>query len=129
MNDKIKWLGRYLGCDILYENLACELEGVDIHTDCVIVERVNCHVDKVKLILKELKDISDEDIIECSKVVDSASLRNLLCFEINSAIKYDANSLNFNLSCNVIDFLRSKSYAIGIPKEYYITEKELEETK
>jgi len=132
MNDKIKWYGRYLGCKYgkgLGRLRLTESSLYDaIHSDS-------------KLILKELKDISEEDAICCIRIASG----DLHCeikivkrqngFGYSSCYKsskrrrnhgYGDHSFAYRqLNSEQIDSLRSKGYAIGIPKEYYITEDEL----
>lgn len=65
-----------------------------------------------KLVLKEVDSISDEDLNELNLLENTWSKAGL---EV------------FNRYCDVseTDLLRSKSYAIGTDKEFYITQEEL----
>ena len=120
MNDKINWFGRYLGCEYWYkhhshkENEYCtdKLTTADLY--CIVNNR---HY-KCKLILKELSDITEEDLEYLNRDIKNPNVKW-------TKSKVDNDFPHHLYYIDEIDFLRSKSYAIGIPKEYYITEKEL----
>jgi len=133
MIDKIKWLGRYLGCDVLDED--GKIQKITL----------GCYgrFDEIVLVLKELKDISDEDAVDCMnlhydgwlkpKIIERSNSHFAFEFQYSSSNRRRVGKLQtwgvdkFNIA--QVDFLRSKGYAIGIPKEYYITESELKEAE
>jgi len=63
MKLELKHLAPYLPykLQIVYEDYACELEGLDTHIDSVIVERVNCDLEYIKPILRPLSDLNKEE--------------------------------------------------------------------
>jgi hypothetical protein len=133
MNEKLLWFGRYLMCQYWYkhhshkENEYC----VDKLTTSDLYCNVNNRHYECKLILKELKDISDEDfnslIVFLKETFPKETKGTDFC-NINK--DYLIKSLvNLDASYVVVDFLRSKGYAIGIPREYYITEEEINKLK
>ncbi len=95
---------------------------LDSNNESYLVQANEALFKSAQLILKELKDISDEDLKAVGDIYISESMDKELYLkgwenEINTASKF----------IKEIDMLRSKGYAIGIPKEYYITEEELKE--
>lgn len=140
MEDKIKWFGRYLGVEI---QMTASNKNICtpyiIHSLAPWVKK-----DKCKLILKELEDITDEDLkglISYMRYNYDGVKINRYSDEIRADLYVDQDDLysapwvSFSIYFNqetydyqIVDFLRSKGYAIGIPKEYYITEKETNET-
>lgn len=112
MNDKIKWFGRYLGCNVIGEDGRIQKIKMGSYGD----------FSKIKLILKELKDISDEDLHSVGDIygAETVNKENYLKGWHNTTVEVVG-------LIEEIDFLRSKGYAIGIPREYYITESELKE--
>jgi hypothetical protein len=120
MNEKIKWFGRYLGCE--YKK---GLTGL-LLTQSSLYDAI--HSDS-RLILKELKDITEYDLRECSKLGKLWMQWDLFYIYLRRLIFEDVNNFNWKVTIEIVDFLRSKGYAIGIPKEYYITKEELKEAK
>ena len=127
MSDKIKWFGIYLGCKcaIQGESAFPKIKGLDSDNvaDWVYFENIENPqlLDDCVLILKELESISDEDldsvgeIYGCSSRIDKIRYLKGWNTELNTALKLILE----------VDLLRSMGYAVGIPKEYYITELEL----
>mgnify|MGYP001813161169 CR=1 FL=1 len=110
MKEKIKWFGRYLGCDMLNPSeVRITLNEFNIGT--------SIHF-KYRLILKELKDISDQDLKELNEIA-------IKVCGISEVFSKRYMCADYLYNTKEIDFLRSKGYAVGIPKEYYITEEEL----
>lgn len=127
MKDKEKWLKRYIGCDILYKGLPCTLEGLDLHTSCVIVERVNCPVSEVQLILKELNDLTDADYSKVFEFLDDMFPEDMADFNETHLPKSEflKGFNNRDLTYGLADLFRELGYAIGIPKEFYTTIEEI----
>jgi len=123
MNDKISWFGRYLGCEYVMPlntinwHKKGDIKKVTPHNlDFLNTISHALYLNNTKLILKELKDISDEDLKELN------GTSNCRQWEFDEfSMKENEMLLNSFES----DFLRSKGYAIGIDKKYYITESEL----
>lgn len=131
MLEKMKWFGRYLGCNVLDEDGKIQVIKIGCYGD----------FDKIQLILKNLKDITDEDAIECIYISSGGYLdikienKGMYGFRFSSCYESSKRRRNHGygdrafgmdqFESKQIDFLRSKGYAIGIPKEYYITESEL----
>lgn len=120
MNEKIKWFFKYYGSDILYFDA---VNGIDPHFTMRCNENSLFKISSTiknpswRLILKELSDITEEDLKELNSLRDSSILWVIDHFNMDGVVDH--------LRYYEIDFLRSKGYAIGISKEYYITEKEL----
>jgi len=127
MNDKIKWFGRYLGCKCSVQGERDPLKLIGVDSDNVadwacfkskaLLPQV---VDDCVLILKELKNIGNEDFAEINKLRNNIHGTDDVVFEDKHELLHSWHFLP-----EEVDFLRSKGYAIGIPKEYYITEDEL----
>jgi hypothetical protein len=123
MNEKLLWFGRYLMCQYWYkhhshkENEYC----VDKLTTSDLYCNVNNRHYECKLILKELKDISDEGL----KYLNQDYYDHSVLYRTKENINTMVETFNYK----EIDFLRSKGYAIGIPREYYITEEEINKLK
>ena len=113
MNEKLLWFGRYLGCRIYVWDATSINDGQNI------VARSQSETSK--LILKELKDISDEGL----KYLNQDYYDHSVLYRTKENINTMVETFNYK----EIDFLRSKGYAIGIPREYYITEEELNKLK
>jgi len=145
MNEKLKWFGRYLGCSVAFHNrytkdsIYWDDMGILDHSNdydmtCLKSDDYDdgyayFDTDKCKLILKELKDISDEDfksLINFLKSTYPEETRNADYYKLNRE-RLMKSLFNLDTSYVVVDFLRSKGYAIGIDKEYYITEEELKQ--
>jgi len=128
MQDKIKWFGRYLGCKfVTYYPIMSAINEVNAGELLAMGAKHGSRFER-KLILKEIEDISDEDYLELCKVVygnDEQIAENKSKFVYHWTLLSGAIGCNPMKHAEEIDFLRSKGYAIGIPKEYYITEKEL----
>lgn len=124
---KKDWFIIYIGRDIIYEGVACELEGIDIHTDCVIVERVSCHIDNVKLILKEMENLTDEDYREVFKFLDEMFPDDMADFNEQHLPKsqFLDEFYTKDMAYGLADLFRKLGYAVGVPKEYYTTKEEL----
>ncbi len=129
MNNKINWFGRYLGCEVIVISKT-RLTGRwnYFHTNSrmiltpeILAEIQHCGSRHFKLILKELEYVSDEDLNGLNELRSSEIEWTSLACKTIDIILY--------LRHDEIDFLRSKGYAIGIDKEYYITEEELKEDK
>lgn len=130
MEDKIKWFGRYLGCEVLVtskinivgqHNIFYPNDDLTLNSE-IMGEIDYCGVGIFKLILKEPKDISDDDLNELNK--EWIDRGNLFRYRKSAFARKNPDILEI-LDYQEIDFLRSKGYAIGIPKEYYINEKKL----
>jgi|GEM_PF-2584295 len=137
MNERLKWFGIYLGCNMshtLYPEILIEATLGKINTFQKDIKR-----GRIKLVLKELKDITSDEIIHLLN--RTVHIHGLTTFDkINTDdygvfLKLHYSSQNTEYHCREIylsvrdmmssDFLRSKGYAVGIPKKYYITEDEL----
>jgi len=117
MNEKIKWFGRYMNSKMTYKavmNRSVYIVDVgSIFLSQILTDKYEC-----KLILKELKYITEEDLCAVNKIISEYSEHLEL---------HDEYTLTRSIEFlpDEIDFLRSKGYAIGIPKEYYITKEDL----
>ena len=77
----------------------------------ILTDKYEC-----KLILKELKDITEEDL----KVYYQMEDVDIYEYGVGNAVETLVNQESL-FKVEQIDFIRSKGYAIGIPKEYYVT--------
>ena len=68
MNNNIKAILPYIGVNILYENTEIPFLGINGDEIFVDEEGSSITIDKVKLILKPLSSISDEDVISCGRI-------------------------------------------------------------
>lgn len=126
MNEKTIWFGRYLGCQF----------AVRMDTDCAWqtrrlspknLDNLEASIDcgfEYKLILKELKDMSDEDLKNINGIDAEIKVSKI------SDYSFVTDDCNLNMMPidrleSIIDAVRDLGYAIGIPKEYYITKSEL----
>lgn len=110
MKQIIKHLHQYIGCNMVWNRLdkstVIPITAFGIH----LIE-IGDYED-IRIILKELKDISDEDLEELN---NSGSLEFTFYKEsIQSNITY--------CYYGAVDMLRSKGYAVGIEKKYYTNE-------
>ena len=109
MEELIKWLHRYQGCKMAWTRLdiysETEISAFNIH----LITIGNYKEVQIQLVLKELKDIREEDLEE---------LNDIHKCDYNKEKLSDHEYTFLTLE---VDFLRSKGYAIGIPKDYYIT--------
>jgi len=83
----------------------------------------------IKIILKELKDISEEEAKEiwkkafnCTYNYHRKYYHDQLISVIKGGCSFPAVIDKMYHSYTMIDFLRSKGYAVGINKEFYTTE-------
>ena len=151
MNDKTIWFGRYLGCKCVIpelEDIHPTLTGVnyDAMGDLAYFNKLGPYevefISDCVLILKELEDISDDDAKICIKkhwlLAENIEILKINKYVLNYSYTHNllgrvkTDQISFvapELKVRCIDFLRSKGYAIGIPKEFYITESELKETE
>ena len=148
MDEKIKWFGRYLGCNISVQGYKNSMALIGLDSDnvtdwCFVKNNHPQMLDDCVLILKELKDITEEDftalIDEVWHNIDYDTIQINRCDNRIEAELWSDTDEDYTDGCSqtslhfgqdeydydVVDFLRSKGYAIGIPKEYYITEEEL----
>jgi len=117
MKEKMKWFGRYLGC-----------KAVDFsNNNQIFTVKMGCYGNwkDCKLMLKAIEDISDEDYFHILKTWNTDS-EEVSMMDVIAIYQTPMTNIWDPLTIvEEIDYLRSKGYAIGIPKEYYITEKEL----
>lgn len=135
MKNKVEWFSKYINCELLITDddgrrFRDEIQSINWKHYYIeigegwIFDRPDSDDNlSMLLILKELKDISDEDMVMCNNIASKV----LGCDDVNWDIESKEITTEWFFLPDVLDFLRPKGYAIGIPKEYYITEKELEE--
>jgi hypothetical protein len=136
MNDKIKWFGRYLGSNMIHVTRTLNPKTESIREVTPLSIHAMLNEDQKKLILKELKNISEDElrIILLELKIDCFIRQNPTC-NFHEAKKYILRIMSGVIkqdAPNIIEFsdcFRSHGFAIGIPKEYYITELELKEAK
>jgi len=117
MNEKLKWFGMYLGCEFIAKRVGVRHTLNASRLANLFTPNYESYTETCKLILKELKDITEEDLSGLNKLRSSLIDWDLLAFKTKDIIRH--------LRWHEIDFLRSKGYAVGIDKKYYITEDEL----
>ncbi len=134
---KIAWFGKYLG-QAIYSTKSqntTTLKGVIVDYEYPLIFEVvdkdtisfSGDLEHHKLVLKEIDHIDDEILLEIYNMI-------WLEKEVSFGFKIDhaarvVKSLhqlsNHDKQAEVVDYLRTKGYAIGIPKELYITQKEI----
>lgn len=82
-----------------------------------------------RLILEELDDLTDEDYQEVFKFLDEIFPDDMADFNETHLPKcqFLEEFNNRDLTYGLADLFRSMGYAIGVPKEYYVTKKEIED--
>lgn len=126
MNEKIKWFSKYIGAEVMIT----DDDGVRFRNEIANINWRDYYIEitegwiydgsedseAIKLILKELKDITEEDLDVYYKM-ENVDIHE---YGVGNAIETLAHQEQL-FKVEQIDFLRSKGYAIGIPKEYHIT--------
>jgi len=123
--DLCKVFSLYTLCDVAITDVKPYVqdyvEGVDFVQEVIICERTNYSPSLIKLLLKDIDDISDEDATELSKICCNSSSRYLISSftgkKIAQTIKDSKcylpslSHLNFSFAK---EFLIKKKYAVPI---------------
>lgn len=81
-----------------------------------------------KLILAEMEDLTDKDYQEVFKFLDETFPDDMADFNEEHLPKsqFLEEFYNHDMAYGLADLFRSMGYAVGIPKEYYTTKKEIQ---
>jgi hypothetical protein len=142
LEEKIRIFGHYLFCLVKYDQVIITMQSIDGNTGCVmsIGPTAQFPVEECKLQLKELKSITHKDALRCAglanlpeALVKNWQIKNTCYGE--TVFTFPDEETNYRnmivfredkLNWQQVDYLRSKGYAIGIPKEIYdVTEMEV----
>lgn len=142
LEEKIRIFGHYLFCKVKAGDTTVIMQSIDGNTGCINGPDniVQLPIEDCKLVLKDLKQITRNDACQCAKLANLPAA--LYCnWEVGFNIYGEAvfsfpdecpnyrNMIVFRedkLNWQQVDYLRSKGYAIGIPKEIYdVTEMEV----
>lgn len=82
----------------------------------------------IKLELTEMEDLTDKDYQEVFKFLDEMFPDDMADFNETHLPKcqFLEEFYNQDMTYGLADLFRSMGYAVGIPKEYYTTRKEIE---
>jgi|WetSurMetagenome_2_1015567.scaffolds.fasta_scaffold352884_2 hypothetical protein len=137
LEDKIKLFGHFLYCRIECQKNTFIMTSIDANSGCVMSpDNISAPIEECKLILKPLSRITKKDAIKCAQLANlpSAMVQNWEVKTDYTGTVYFAwpgddpnyrNIITFTddkLNFRQVDFLRSEGYAIGLPKEVYVTE-------
>lgn len=133
--DKIRLFGHFLLCKVRSGDTIIVMQSIDGDNGCAISPDniTQLPLEGCKLILKDIHSITRTDALHCCEL---ANLPMALCkfYELRTnsfgqmVFCFPDNSSNYRdtlifdeskLSFTQVDYLRSKGYAIGVPKEFY----------
>lgn len=116
MKQIIKHLHQYIGCEMIWNRLD-KTTVIPITTFGIHLIEIGDYKD-IRIILKELDDISNDDFKELNIIRAEVYKTDEFGFDLESFKRLD----DWSYLPAEIDFLRSKGFAIGIEKKYYTTE-------
>jgi hypothetical protein len=123
----LKWAGRYLESCLVRITYKGDSDVTIVKLSPTQLECIKYgEYDSCELVLKEFNDLSDEDFRKTFDLVMSLTKDPQRQYDVNVKPIFIAkfNSTG-DISSTIADLLRELGYAVGIPREFYITEEEL----
>lgn len=134
LEEKTQLFGHFLLCDVTANGIVITMHSIDGNSGCVnsLGNLVQIPIEDCKLILKDLKDVTQKDAIHCAQLANlpSSLYKN---WELNINI-YDQAVFSFpgdenyrnmivfaedKLNFRQVDFLRNKGYRINVPDDCF----------
>ena len=127
--DKLKWFTKYnyKNQKVLFEGeeylleivnpVACFIRILNKKYQSTLIQTNEPEFKEVKLILKKLKDITEEELSNIQRIHNVSTFRKEIFMYIYETNDLKCKTFNF---IHEIDYLRENQYAINIPKEYFI---------
>lgn len=132
MNEKIMWFARYLGCRMIHQHPNSPRIIITPH----FLDKFSKDISRgrMKLILKELSDITEDDLrrvllrMNVNAFHGSNPVYNFLDTKrFIMDVFLGLEKIKPRESDDLISALRSEAYAINVPSELYTTQEELNE--
>jgi len=112
LENKLKFLGAHIGCDIEWLR---EDDNKWIQSKLTVYDFGFYAIKKVRLLTKPLSKISDEDAIEVARLCNWSETtfgKEFIKYKALDFLMGGEEDLELDAMCFVVDFLRSKSYAL-----------------
>ena len=137
IDDKIRVFGHYLFCQVKSKDTTITMQSIDANTGCAISpdNSTQLFIEECKLQLRDLKCVTRKEALVCaalanlpSALVNNWQLRYSCSGEAIFSFPDEGEGCNYRnmiifredkLNWQQVDYLRSRGYAIGIPKEIY----------
>jgi hypothetical protein len=140
LQEKTKLFGHFIFCEVKAGETTITMQSIDGNTGCVnsLGNAIQLPIEECKLILKPLSKISRKHAAICAEIAGlpaslfknwtvQTNIYNQAIFSFPGDDNY-RNMITFTedkLSWKQCNFLRSMSYAVGVPNECYVIEEKL----